>query len=77
MYEAITIFDDEPAAVAANLAAADANAGRLRKLQGFNQVVAPFDGVVTRRNVDVGDLINADVNKSVESLLKAESGEKK
>ena len=44
---------------AANLAAADANAGRLQKLQGFNQVVAPFDGVVTRRNVDVGDLVNA------------------
>lgn len=44
---------------AANLAAADANVGRLRKLQGFNRVVAPFDGVVTRRNVDVGDLVNA------------------
>jgi len=44
---------------AANLAAADANVGRLRKLQGFNQVMAPFDGVVTRRNVDVGDLVNA------------------
>ena len=43
----------------ANLAAADANVARLRKLQGFNQVVAPFDGVVTRRNVDVGDLVNA------------------
>jgi RND family efflux transporter MFP subunit len=43
----------------ANLAAADANVGRLRKLQGFNRVVAPFDGVVTRRNVDVGDLVNA------------------
>jgi RND family efflux transporter MFP subunit len=44
---------------AANLAAAEANMGRLRKLQGFNQVAAPFDGVVTRRNVDVGDLVNA------------------
>jgi len=43
----------------ANLAAADANVGRLRKLLGFNQVVAPFDGVVTRRNIDVGDLVNA------------------
>jgi RND family efflux transporter MFP subunit len=43
----------------ANLAAAEANVGRLRKLQGFNQVAAPFDGVVTRRNVDVGDLVNA------------------
>jgi len=44
---------------AANLAAAQANVGRLQKLQGFNQVVAPFDGVVTRRNIDVGDLVNA------------------
>jgi RND family efflux transporter MFP subunit len=44
---------------AANLAAADANVGRLQKLQGFNRVVAPFDGVVTRRNIDVGDLVNA------------------
>ena len=43
----------------ANLAAADANVARLRNLQGFNQVVAPFDGVVTRRNIDVGDLVNA------------------
>jgi RND family efflux transporter MFP subunit len=43
----------------ANLDAADANVGRLRKLLGFNQVVAPFDGVVTRRNIDVGDLVNA------------------
>jgi RND family efflux transporter MFP subunit len=44
---------------AANLAAADANVGRLEKLRGFSRVVAPFDGVVTRRNVDVGDLVNA------------------
>lgn len=39
--------------------AAEANVSRLRSLQGFNRVVAPFDGVITRRNVDVGDLINA------------------
>jgi RND family efflux transporter MFP subunit len=42
-----------------DLAAADANVSRLRALQGFNRVVAPFDGVLTRRNVDVGDLVNA------------------
>jgi len=43
----------------ANLNAAEANVERLRNLQGFNKVVAPFDGVVTRRDVDVGDLIDA------------------
>ena len=42
----------------ANLAAADANVERLRELQGFKRVVAPFAGVITKRNVDVGDLID-------------------
>lgn len=43
----------------ADLAAADANVSRLRSMQGFDRVVAPFDGVLTRRSVDVGDLVNA------------------
>lgn len=43
----------------ANLAAADANVRRLTELKGFQKIVAPVDGVVTQRNVDVGDLINA------------------
>jgi len=43
----------------ANLAAANANEQRLRNLEGFKRIVAPFDGVVTRRNVDVGDLVDA------------------
>jgi RND family efflux transporter MFP subunit len=43
----------------ANLAAADANVERLRQTKGFNRVLAPFAGVITRRNVDVGDLIDA------------------
>lgn len=42
----------------ATLAAADANVVRLRDLQGFKRVVAPFAGIITRRNVDVGDLID-------------------
>ena len=32
---------------------------RLRDLQSFGTVVAPFDGTVTRRNVNMGDLVNA------------------
>ncbi|HEY4958514.1 MAG TPA: efflux RND transporter periplasmic adaptor subunit [Caldimonas sp.] len=43
----------------ANLAAADANVQRLRQLQGFTRVTAPFAGVITRRNIDVGDLIDS------------------
>jgi RND family efflux transporter MFP subunit len=43
----------------ANLAAADANVHRLEQLEGFKEVYAPFSGVLTRRNVDPGALINA------------------
>jgi RND family efflux transporter MFP subunit len=43
----------------ANLAAADANVARLREMQSFKRVVAPVAGVITKRNVDVGDLIDA------------------
>ena len=32
---------------------------RLREQQGFGKIVAPFDGIVTQRNVDNGDLVNA------------------
>ncbi|SDR55521.1 RND family efflux transporter, MFP subunit [Paraburkholderia fungorum] len=43
----------------ANLAAADANVRRLQQLESFKRVEAPFSGVVTQRNVDVGDLVEA------------------
>jgi RND family efflux transporter MFP subunit len=43
----------------ANVAAAEANVQRLRQLESFKRVVAPFAGVITKRNVDVGDLIDA------------------
>jgi RND family efflux transporter MFP subunit len=45
------------AAAKANAAAAQANLGRLQELQGFEKVRAPFSGVITVRNVDVGTLI--------------------
>lgn len=43
----------------ANLAAAEANVRRLQRTEEFKRVVAPFDGVVTSRTVEVGDLINS------------------
>jgi len=42
-----------------NRAAAKANLVRLQELQGYRQVRAPFDGVITLRNVDVGVLVTA------------------
>ncbi|KVK83562.1 efflux RND transporter periplasmic adaptor subunit [Burkholderia sp. MSMB1498] len=43
----------------ANVAAAAANMRRLTELKSFQKIVAPVDGIVTQRNIDVGDLVNA------------------
>src|SRR5271157_695818 len=43
----------------ANLDAADATVRRLEQLESFKHVYAPFTGVLTKRNVDPGALINA------------------
>jgi RND family efflux transporter MFP subunit len=43
----------------AQVAAAQANLQRLRELSGFKKILSPFDGVVTARNTDVGQLISA------------------
>lgn len=42
----------------ADLAAAQANVQRLKDMQSFQRVVAPFAGIVTARNIDVGALIS-------------------
>src|SRR6185503_13152374 len=47
------------AAQRGSIAAAEANLARLDEVQGYRVVKAPFDGVVTLRNVDVGALVNA------------------
>ena len=43
----------------ANVQAMSANVSRLEQMQGFEKVAAPFDGIITQRLTDVGDLINA------------------
>jgi RND family efflux transporter MFP subunit len=43
----------------AALASAEANVARLNDLESFKHALAPFDGVVTSRNTDIGALINA------------------
>lgn len=43
----------------ANVTAQRAVINRLTELVGFEQVKAPFDGVVTARHVDIGDLVNS------------------
>lgn len=44
----------------ANIAAWQAQLQVLRQQKAYQRVVAPFDGIVTQRNVDVGDLLQAD-----------------
>ncbi|HET8709879.1 MAG TPA: efflux RND transporter periplasmic adaptor subunit [Spongiibacteraceae bacterium] len=39
--------------------AARANVARLRELQSFKRIVAPFSGVITARNIDIGALVSA------------------
>lgn len=50
----------------ADVAAAQANVDRLQALESFKRIVAPFDGVVTARETDVGALINAGSATGVE-----------
>ena len=47
------------AAARSNVAAAEANVSRLNEVQSYRVVKAPFDGIITLRNVDVGALVNA------------------
>lgn len=51
------------------VSASEANVRRLQQLQGFEKVVAPFDGIVTARNIDIGALIEAGANSQPKELF--------
>jgi RND family efflux transporter MFP subunit len=53
----------------ANLAGARANVSQLEKTEAFKEVYAPFDGVLTQRKVDVGDLVNAGTGSASQALF--------
>lgn len=53
----------------ANVASADANVKRLEQLVAFEKVTAPFDGVITARNTDIGALINAGNGGAAQELF--------
>ena len=61
--DAVSKFDTDnlttqAAAADSAVNSARANMQRLKELQSFEKIYAPFDGVVTARNVDTGQLIN-------------------
>lgn len=57
------------AAKQAAVASAKANVDRYVAMKGFTRIVAPFDGVVTARNTDVGALINAGTAAGLELFV--------
>jgi RND family efflux transporter MFP subunit len=62
-------YVNQAAATAAAVQSAQANLQRLRELQSFEKVYAPFDGVVTARAVDTGQLINSGSGQSAGTEL--------
>jgi len=78
------LWDKNPQAVTkqevdqynANFSAAQAsvlsnekNMSRLRYLQQFKQVYAPFNGIITQRNIDLGSLIYGNINEPPQELF--------
>jgi RND family efflux transporter MFP subunit len=57
------------AARRAAVSSAQANVRRLEELESFKHIYAPFAGVITRRNVDLGNLINAGNGGSAQELF--------
>ncbi len=55
-------FMTQEASTASAVKSAQANVQRLKELQGFEKIYAPFDGVVTARSIDVGQLITEGSN---------------
>jgi len=54
----VSALEKAVASARTNIKAAEANLARLTELQGYKSVRAPFTGVITVRNVDVGALVN-------------------
>jgi RND family efflux transporter MFP subunit len=63
------------AAAEANVTANRANVSRLQQTQSFERIVAPFDGVITARNVERGDLVTTGGSSASKPLFSiAQSG---
>ena len=55
-------FETQAASTSSAVKSAQANLARLKAMQGFEKIYAPFDGVLTARTVDTGQLINEGAN---------------
>src|SRR3984885_10906651 len=64
--------DNAEGALAADKAIVESNEGnvaRLEQLQSYEKLYAPFDGIITARNTDIGALIYADANSPLKELF--------
>jgi RND family efflux transporter MFP subunit len=57
------------AAKKATVQSSEANVRRLEELESFKHIYAPFSGVITRRNIDIGNLINAGNGGTAQELF--------
>ena len=57
-------FVNQAASTAAQVKSAQANVQRLKELTSFEKIYAPFDGVITARRVDIGQLIDAGASQN-------------
>ncbi len=58
-------YVNQAAATSAAVRSAQANVQRLRELQSFEKIYAPFDGVITARTIDTGQLIDTGAAKEL------------
>ena len=72
MDNAVGAYEADKATVASQAA----NVKRLEQLVAFEKVYAPFDGVITARNTDVGQLINAGNGGAAQELFRISSTDK-
>jgi RND family efflux transporter MFP subunit len=59
----------DAAAKTATVRAAEANVRRLQQLVSYEKIFAPFDGVITARNIDVGALVDSGANTPGKELF--------
>jgi RND family efflux transporter MFP subunit len=67
--QSITVQEQNMRAQAAVVNAAEQKVRNIEAFIGFKTIVAPFDGVVTQRNINVGDLVSKEGNLSTPSAI--------
>jgi len=65
----VAALEKAVAASRSNIGSLEANLSRLQELQNYKTVKAPFDGVITARNTDIGALVNAGGGVAAQELF--------